>query len=378
MSFLKAILIIGFYQTVILGGILLLRKNRNKPDYFLATLFFVYGVTLLLAYLEIYNRENNYPFPFLINSSTPFILLHGPLLWFYIKSLTTPLFRLKLKYILHFVPFVFVTTLMSLNLYLLPSHERILIDSTEAFKSDISFPLIILLIAIFTQGYFIWGLLLLRSYNLRIRHYFSEISEINLAWLRILLSICIVFYAGNSLLYITDYIFNIFSYHALQTIGYAYASLFILVLGYRGYRQGHVFSSRVVDQEMSLPEKTISSHASGNEEEKAFILRLIDYMEKEKPHVKPELTLSALAAMLGESPDRLSSVLNGTLGKNFFDFVNHYRIEEFKSICREGLEKNYTIMGMAWDAGFNSKATFNRVFKKMTGLTPGEYLASLK
>jgi len=378
MSFLKAILIIGFYQTVILGAIVLLRKGRSKPEFYLATLFLVYGITLLLAYFEIYNRENDYPFPFLINSSTPFILLHAPMLWFYIKSLTTSQFRLKSKYLLHFIPFLFVSVLLFMNLYRLPADERILIDSTEAFKSDISFPLVIILIAVFTQGYFIWGLLLIRNYNSRIRDYFSEVSEINLAWLRILLTICIVFYAGNSLLYITDYIFGIFSYHVLQSIGYAFASLFILVLGYKGYRQGHVFSSRVVNQAMIPASKTIISGDKGNEEEQAFVNRLIAYMEKEKPHIKPELTLSALAAMLGVSSDYLSSVLNGNLGKNFFDFVNHYRIEEFKSICIEGIGKNYTIMGMAWDAGFNSKATFNRVFKKMTGLTPGEYLESRK
>jgi AraC-like DNA-binding protein len=77
-------------------------------------------------------------------------------------------------------------------------------------------------------------------------------------------------------------------------------------------------------------------------------------------------------------PDKLSSVLNSRIKRNFFDFVNYYRIEEFKWVSKQAASKNITIMGMAWDAGFNSKATFNRVFKKVTGLTPGEYINQTK
>jgi AraC-like DNA-binding protein len=111
-----------------------------------------------------------------------------------------------------------------------------------------------------------------------------------------------------------------------------------------------------------------------DDKDKIFVDRLFSFMKSEKPHLNPELTLSLLADQLKTSPDYLSSILNGNLNKNFFDFVNHYRIEEFKMICKSQKNQNITIMGMAWDAGFNSKATFNRVFKKTTGITPGEFI----
>jgi hypothetical protein len=231
MNLQKIILIIGFYQTIILAGIMLLKRNKSQSDIFLAALFFIYGLTLFLGFMEIYNRENNYPFPFLINTSSPLILLHGPALWFYIKSLTVQHFRFKPKYLLHFVPFLAVLSLLILSLYRFPAYERIMIDSSESFKKDISFPLIIVLIAFSTQSYFIWGLWLIKRYKQKIRNYFSELSSLDLAWLRILIVSGIIFYAGISLLYMLDYLFSLFSYHVLQSIGYSYVSLFILVIG---------------------------------------------------------------------------------------------------------------------------------------------------
>lgn len=376
MNILNIILIIGFYQTLIFSGIILVRKQKNVPDYFLAGLFLLYGLTLLLGYLEIYNRNHDYPFPFLINTSTPLIFLHGPAIWFYIKSLTTQDFRFKSKYLLHFLPFILISILLFLNIYSLPAAEKVMLERTEAFRDQISFPVIIALVAVFTQGYFIWGLLLIRNYRKKIKNYFSEISSIDLTWLRILLITSVFFYAGTSLLYIIDYVFRVFSYHGLQTIGYSYQAVFILVLGYRGYRQGNVFSSHKVSADLEPAQSKATEEHSITDKDKIFVQELLAFMEKQRPYLNSDLTLASLAERLGATPDYLSFILNSKLNRNFFDFINHYRVEEFKRICRKEKNQNLTIMGMAWDAGFNSKPTFNRVFKKTTGVTPGEYVKS--
>ena len=377
MNVLNIILIIGFYQTLIFAGIILVRKQKGVSDYFLFGLFLIYGITLLLGYLELYNRTNDYPFPFLINSSTPLIFLHGPAIWFYIKSLTTQSFRFKSKYLLHFLPFLTVVALLFFNTYRLSAEERIIMERTEAFKEHISFPLIISMVAIFTQGYFVWGLILIKNYKRRIKNYFSEISSIDLAWLKVLLITSVVFYAGTSLLYITDYVFRVFSYHWLQSIGYSYQAVFILVLGYRGYKQGDIFSSRRVSANIEPLNINASDNNAKTDKDKIFVKELLQQMDTQRPYLNSELTLASLAEKLEVHPDYLSFILNNKLNRNFFDFVNHYRVEEFKRICREENTSNFTIMGLAWDAGFNSKPTFNRVFKKATGITPGEYAKSL-
>lgn len=102
--------------------------------------------------------------------------------------------------------------------------------------------------------------------------------------------------------------------------------------------------------------------------------QLLEYMEVEKPFLDTGLSLSELARRLGLSPNQLSLVLNEGLGKNFNSFVNHYRIEEFKRIAKVPDHSNMTIVGLAYECGFNSKTVFNTYFKQETGLTPSEFL----
>jgi AraC-like DNA-binding protein len=100
---------------------------------------------------------------------------------------------------------------------------------------------------------------------------------------------------------------------------------------------------------------------------------LLDYFENEKPYLNNILSLKELADELGIPVNQLSHIINERIGKNFFDFVNTYRVEEFKSRASHPDFQNYTLISIAYDSGFNSKATFNRVFKKYTGQTPSNY-----
>jgi len=81
-----------------------------------------------------------------------------------------------------------------------------------------------------------------------------------------------------------------------------------------------------------------------------------------------------LAEQINIRPDQLSWLLNEGIGKNFNEFINHYRIENFKSLAKDPENTKLTIMGLAYDSGFNSKTVFNTYFKKETGLTPSQYM----
>jgi AraC-like DNA-binding protein len=375
---MKVLLLIGAYHTLVLIGMVMTKKQKTLSDYFLSALFAVYGITLFLGYMEAYNLEHDFKYPFFINTSPPFIFLHGPALWFYIKSLTVKEFRFKPKYALHFLPFVLIFMIMILNVYILPEEERILAVTEEAFKNDLAFPFIIGMIALSTQGYFIWGILLIRKYDRRLKDYFSEVSDIDLKWLKFLLMASVIFYAVNSSMYAIDYFFNILPYDVLLTTVYSFAAVFVAILGYRGYRQGNIFLSREIPEKLDKRSSAINYEEKIDNSEKEFIDNLLNFMNEKKPHLDPELTIATLAREMDTTVDYLSQILNGRLNKNFFDFVNFYRVEEFKKLCKGQNNKNITIMGLAWDAGFNSKATFNRVFKKTTGRTPGEFLSAAK
>ncbi|MRI01394.1 helix-turn-helix domain-containing protein [Kriegella sp. EG-1] len=105
-----------------------------------------------------------------------------------------------------------------------------------------------------------------------------------------------------------------------------------------------------------------------------FLNVLKGHIDKDKAYLKPTLTLRDLAAEIGLHPNKLSWLLNDKLGQNFNDFVNSFRLEYFKEISTKSENKNITLLGLAYDSGFNSKTVFNTFFKKETGLTPKQWV----
>lgn len=102
--------------------------------------------------------------------------------------------------------------------------------------------------------------------------------------------------------------------------------------------------------------------------------RLLDLMETEEPYLNPDLSLRSLAQQVDIHPNQLSWLLNDGFGKNFNEFINHYRVAEFKQLAKLPENANLTIMAIAYDCGFNSKTVFNTYFKKETGFTPKAFL----
>jgi AraC-like DNA-binding protein len=100
--------------------------------------------------------------------------------------------------------------------------------------------------------------------------------------------------------------------------------------------------------------------------------RLLALMNDDQPWREPELTLGELAQRLQVHPALLSKVINQGCGQNFNDFVNAYRVAEARRKLADPRFAHYSLVGVALESGFNSKSTFNRVFKKLTGQAPGE------
>jgi len=97
-------------------------------------------------------------------------------------------------------------------------------------------------------------------------------------------------------------------------------------------------------------------------------------MTNEKPYLDSELSLIKLAGLLYIPSHHLSQIINEQLGKNFFEFINEYRVEEVKLLMAKNKDRKYTLLSIAYDSGFNSKSTFNSIFKKYTGITPKQYM----
>ncbi|NJN80812.1 MAG: helix-turn-helix transcriptional regulator [Anaerolineales bacterium] len=105
--------------------------------------------------------------------------------------------------------------------------------------------------------------------------------------------------------------------------------------------------------------------------------KIKEYLKKSRAYSNPNLSLNELAVKLKIPPHVLSKVINDGFGVNFFDFINGYRIEEFKKLVRDPRFRNQTFLAVAFEVGFNSKTAFNRSFKKITNQTPRDYFASV-
>jgi AraC-like DNA-binding protein len=208
---------------------------------------------------------------------------------------------------------------------------------------------------------------LLRAYSERIKATYSTIDKINLAWLRRrlaiyasiwvvgLVTIAVVGFEGRAL--------GLF----MQIVAFLTA-LNIFATGYRAMRQSEI----VLGPSETKPGRRYERSSLTPENAALFKARLLELMERKKLYLDPEITLPKLASALEIPVAHLSRVINEHLGRNFFEFINHYRVEEAKRRMT-GPGAGDKLITVALDCGFNSLATFNRVFKELAGRTPSEY-----
>ena len=134
-------------------------------------------------------------------------------------------------------------------------------------------------------------------------------------------------------------------------------------------------------QEPEKQEKTVELKYKTNkistEECQRLTEKLEALMHRDKPYTNPDLKIADLATMLGRSAHTLSYLFNQHLNRNYYDYINDYRIEEFKRLINEDEYSKYTLGALAELCGFSSRASFFRYFKKVTGITPNEYIRSI-
>ncbi|NQZ75158.1 MAG: helix-turn-helix domain-containing protein [Ekhidna sp.] len=131
--------------------------------------------------------------------------------------------------------------------------------------------------------------------------------------------------------------------------------------------------SRIYEsQELSSTKKT-KKKAPDEAVARKQVEKLQLYIEANSPFLNPSLSLRSLADQVDIHPNQLSWLLNEFIGKNFNEFVNHKRIAYFKKLIVDPANSHISIIGLAYESGFNSKTVFNTAFKKATGLTPKEY-----
>jgi AraC-like DNA-binding protein len=146
------------------------------------------------------------------------------------------------------------------------------------------------------------------------------------------------------------------------------------ILDYSAVKTEGIIEKNTVENSPEVPkyEKTFA----GEEAIRDIYNKLVIQMKKEKLYKDPELNLNYVAKLLGVHPNILSQTINFVENRNFYDYINRQRIEEFKRIAILPENGKFTILSLAFESGFNSKTSFNRNFKKYMNCSPREFLKS--
>ncbi len=375
---MNTIIAIGAVQALFFSLLLYRKQNGTICDKVLAMWLFLLFVQIIINYLQFIGYHDQYPH--FKGSTSSFIFLYGPLLYFYVDNYMSQTPGFKKKYYWHLLPFLLY------NLILLPfylkSGENKLLYFQQVIKNDppLIFDILVAGRLVTIPIYLVWILAILRKHQKNIRNYFSFTETVDLNWIKFMvysISILAIFIYGII-------VFNTYYGTTIETEKYIFsiASIWIFGLGYYGMRQTLIFSNVKIHEpesgDLSKTSQDFKKNILKALELENFGQTLTAYMEREKPYLKSRLTIDDLALSLNIPSHHLSMFLNDSVKQNFLDFINSYRIKELMEKLKDPKYKNITILGMAFECGFNSKASMNRIFKNQTGQTPSKYLRSTK
>ena len=335
------------------------KKYWSDHAKFLCALLILFLITDLDYYFIA--SENFKSFPWLFGISNGLILLMGPTLYLYTRSLLLGQ-GVKLRDLLHVIPYA-MFFLLSLPIITLSFSEKVFFINT--FISG-NLPLrqvdyIIFIVQLFHLCTYL--VLVARTFKL----HRGKAMSTHESWIRSL----VVFLFGYGLLVLLLVIIVFSTGKFSLTANYSYSLGCSMLLYF-------VTGFSLLNPGISFEGKRKTRKPLDNLEVETYWQKLLLVMEKDKVFVNPEIRLHDVAQLVGLTPHQLSQLINERAGKSFSDFLSYYRVEEFKFRIAQPKGSQLTLVGLALEIGFNSKTSFNNTFKKFTGLTPSEFKRTLQ
>jgi AraC-like DNA-binding protein len=347
--------------------LLFVKGNRNIVANLLLSLFCL-NYAAVNGYDLVVAKQTYYRYPALIEVDTLLLLPLGPLCYLYVREMTQIKFKFQLKHLVHLLPIIIYL------IYLLPFKLQPVSTQLAQFhrwQSDRH--VAPLMMVYFSKAVVIAYLLatyrMLTEHQRIVPQLLSNIEDNNLQWIKVFIIVLILL----ALLWILN--------NEGLLMGRLYFDLcqvaFTYWLGYYVINQKAIYAN--VTDTVSLhtliegPKIRYRNPTMTEAARKGLADRISKYLIDEKPYLNKELTLTILADLLRLPPVQLSQVLNEGFGENFYAFINRYRVEESKRLLIDPAFTRYNILGIAYESGFNSKSTFNKTFRDVTGLSPSDY-----
>ncbi|WP_312300329.1 helix-turn-helix domain-containing protein [Chryseobacterium sp.] len=342
------------------------KRKKIMADYLLAVWFLIIGIHLIFFIL--FFSGSYVKFPYFLGYEVLLPFIHGPMLYLYVLSVTGSKISKK-TWLLHLVP-IFIVALSLSQLLMLSPWDRLIIyqnggDGYKLLSTVLKYLMIF-------SGILYIGLSLfaMRTYKKGLSDQYSNTEKMNMNWIYYLI-------VGMALIWIAVIVRN-------DILIFSIVVLFILVAAYFGISRVGILNL-VVESE-SVEEKPANDNlpeiikyqktSPGDDAIQEIYEKLRHRMEQEKLYKDPELNLNYVAQLLDVHPNILSQTINTMEEKNFYDYINRQRIEEFKRIACLPENQKFTILSLAFESGFNSKTSFNRNFKKYMDCSPREFLRS--
>jgi AraC-like DNA-binding protein len=283
---------------------------------------------------------------------TAFGFLFGPLLYLYTKSITQKDFAITIKHSPHFIPFIiiFIAALIKLQL-----------PDTYLYAA----------LYIQTTPYMIVSIKIILNHRLSLKNYFSSIDKLNLTWLLYVVGAFFLMWVIDLTnfalvnLNLSNLTLRLYLTFFSLTINFVFA----ILIFYKALQHPEILAGTIETERQQKYEQSRLTE----EEKSEYLDKLREYFKEDKPYLNPEITIAEVSHRLNVSVRYLSQIINESLGKNFYDFINSYRIEEAKRQLIIESDSKKTVLEVLYDSGFNSKSAFNSAFKKHTGFTPTEF-----
>ncbi|WP_062265178.1 AraC family transcriptional regulator [Endozoicomonas arenosclerae] len=372
LNWVSVLTLVGCSQGILLAAVLMTLPSGNlRANRILAAIVAVQTATLGVFFL-VYTPVDQ-PYPFFVFRLATIHFLTGPLLYFYIRYLVKPDNPLVWRDCLHLLPFL----LAFISTFLMAGPEQFQHAPFEQLTHDIKIELALrsLIGDLVLLTYAAVSLIKLRQHRKSIEQQFSSLEKVTLQWLQVLVLICVMGASLSLMFELVGVLFGIFL-PEVRVVAVVYRVILLYGIGFMGMRQPLIFEAGSRSTLNSPPESESNKtkyQRSGLTEQDVQRLwqKLESHMATVKSYRTQGLKVGDLAAELGMRENYLSQVINSCARKNFFEFINEYRLNEARSLLIEAPEK--PISEVALEVGFASQNAFNNQFKKHLQQTPSSF-----
>jgi AraC-like DNA-binding protein len=398
MSLYLLLSVTTFSSLFFLAILTLAKKTNSLNGYRFLSLFFL-SLSFVFADEAFTNTGLYAGYPVLTIIFQPALYTVAPAFYLAVVYLTSPNKKISVNTLLHFIPYFILAGLSGAIYFFTDADKLSVTDDTTADSDKLADTVFIFLL--FTQIfiYLYLSTRKLKKHEQTLPLFVSNIRDNDYRWIyKIIIGLSIL-----SVVWLVEAIAD------KTQLSFYFSFIYLVGVYYTGVqviRQKDVFPfskeqnesvSALIDEagdETPVPETAVSANQpeTSNEiivskESKKQVLaddkllyykeRLLKLMEKEKPYSDSDITLPKLGKMLLLNTYQTSYLINNCFNENFYTFINRYRVEECKRMLESNQYNHLSILGIGYEAGFNSKTAFNTTFKKITGVTPKEFKAKV-